>query len=634
MCDYVNNILRIGDGFDMRIFGKAAVVIVSICIFILFPMHIYADTVSFSEVRVTNIHSIDYTDSMINFGWDKVTDAEKYEIWQLNAQTNSYDLLDETEKTEYKIEALEQGKKFTFLIRPYKYDDGGNKVFGNFSEMFNIGTRPDDVTGLVVDHTSDTEIVLNWNKVSDDAEYVIYRVTEGTEAAVQIGTSAVNSYTDKSVQPACGYTYRVAAYICDTSNKSGNEAEVITAACPTTPYINQCKGGDGRVRFRWSTGSAAGSGYIIYVKDIYGKYQEISRVSDITVSEYIQMNLAQYMPYNFIIVQYKSYNGAEYYSQPSNEVAATTTGASVTSFEPAIYKSNKKLKKSKMFKKYSDFTSRITLNKNVIVPGIKSTNVYGFESNSMVIQAVCFAESYMLVSAYDTKEEEKSVVYVIKRSTGKYITTLVLPDSYHVGGIAYDGNNIWVSTGTAVSCFSYNAVAQAASSGADAVYVSYTARCPVAVQASFISYYNNILWVGEHKETQSSKMYGYQVNNKEIQPVLEQKYVMGIPSRTQDVEFINKKTIIISRSNQVSSASSKYYISRMERYKLDYSQKSSGKIKRKKCTGKLTMPPMLEGIACRKKYLYISFESAQISSCPYKLDRICAIKLSKIKWKK
>lgn len=620
----------------MRLFCKYCkilIVFLGICLFTLFPVHIYADSTDFSEVRVSNLHSISYSESMVSFGWDKVEEADKYEIWQLNTMTNSYDLLDETEKNEYKLEKLEQGKKYTFLVRPYKYDENKEKIFGNFSDMLILGTRPDDVTGLVADKTSDVDVVLNWNKVSDDAEYVIYRVTEGTEAAVQIGTSKTNSYTDTSVQPACGYTYRVAAYVNDIKTISSNQASVITATCPTTPYISQCKGGDGRVRFRWTTKTAAGSGYILYVKDIYGMYQEVSRISDINTSEYIQLNLAQYMSYDFRIVQYKSYNGSEYMSQPSNEVSATTTGTSRTSIEPAVYKNNKKLKKSALFKKYKDFAGKITFNKNVIVPGIKSTNVYGFESNNMILQAVCFAGDYMLISAYDSKGEECSVVYVIGRKTGKYITTLVLPDSYHVGGIAYDGNNIWVSTGTAVSCFSYNLVWQAANSGTDAVFVSYYAKYPVAVQASFISYYNDILWVGEHKETSNAKMYGYKIYNKAVQPSLVKKYVMGIPSRTQDVEFINKKTVIISRSNQVSSGS-KYYISRMERYKLDWSQKSSGKVKRKKCTGKLTMPPMMEGIAIRNKYLYVSFESAHISSCPYKMDRICAVKLSKIKWKK
>ena len=91
--------------------------------------------------------------------------------------------------------------------------------------------------------------------------------------------------------------------------------------------------------------------------------------------------------------------------------------------------------------------------------------------------------------------------------------------------------------------------------------------------------------------------------NKETAPVFESKYTMTIPSRTQDVEFINKKNVIISRSNQTSSSASKYYISRMEKYKLNWKKSSRGKVALKKCTGKITMPPMMEGIAYRKGYI-------------------------------
>lgn len=625
--------------------AKVAVTLLGLFLCMLFPAYISADEAAdltgFTQKRVANVHSLAYSADTLSFGWDKLDGAVKYEIWQLNLSTNSYDYLDETSGNSYTIKDLAQGKKFSFLIRPYRYDENEEKIYGSFSDTFVTGTKPDDVKGLVVDHTSESEVVLRWDKVSDDAEYIIYRIAEGTQAAdgtqtpEQVGTTKVNSFTDVSVKSACGYTYRVVAYVADSKNTSANMAEIITATCPVTPSITQCKGGDGRVRFRWTTKEAAGTGYILYLQDIYGTYQEISRINDINTTEYIQLNLAQYMSYSFRLVQYKSYNGADYMSQPSNAVSATTTGTSRTSVEPAVYKNNKKIKKSAWYKKYADFAKRMTFDKNVIVPGIKSTNVYGFESNNMILQAVCFAGKYMLISAYDIKGEESSVVYVIKRSTGKYITTLVLPDKYHVGGIAFDGNNIWISAGTAVSCFAYSAVEQAAASGEDAAFVSYIGKYPVATQTSFISYYDDILWVGQHKETKSTKMYGYKINNKyAAQPTLTYKYSMGIPSRTQDVEFVNKKTMIISRSNQISPSGSIYYISRLERYKLDWSKKSQGKVSRKKCTGKLTMPPMMEGIAIRGKYLYVSFESAQISACPYKMDRICAVKLSKIKWKK
>ena len=46
-----------------------------------------------------------------------------------------------------------------------------------------------------------------------------------------------------------------------------------------------------------------------------------------------------------------------------------------------------------------------------------------------------------------------------------------MPDAYHVGGIVFDGINIWISAGTSVSCFTINDVNYAVSLGQDAVQI-------------------------------------------------------------------------------------------------------------------------------------------------------------------
>ena len=591
------------------------------------------DAVAFSEIRVTNLHMISYDSTYIEFGWEKLDVADGYEIWLLDEAYNSYNLIDETEKNEYKLSELTQGTAKSFLVRPYRYDENKEKVIGNFSELFSAGTKPDDVEGLKVNSTNASGVELSWNKVSEDASYAIYRILEGTSVEVKVALEKDTFYTDTSVSAGYGYTYKVYSYVNDTAIRSDNTAEVITATPPKSTVIKQYKGGDSRARLRWST-VASGTGYIVYMRTPEGLLSEVSRTSDIMMSEYIQMNLLPNTGYKFVVIPYKSYNGTDYYAEPSNEVSVTTTGVCVTSTKAAVFKTNKKLKKSKTYKKYAEFTKKVDLNKSIIMPGVINTNVYGFAADGMVTQSICCAGDYILISAYDSDGEENSVVYVVKRNTGKYITTLVMPDAYHVGGIVFDGINIWISAGTSVSCFTINDVNYAVSLGQDAVQISYKVNIPVAVQASFLSYYNNILWVGEHKEKSSAKMYGYKIINKETAPVFESKYTMTIPSRTQDVEFINKKNVIISRSNQTSSSASKYYISRMEKYKLNWKKSSLGKVALKKCTGKITMPPMMEGIAYRKGYMYISFESACISSCPYKIDRICTVKSKKLKWRK
>ncbi len=586
----------------------------------------------FCEQRVSGLKVIKYDSSSFSFGWDKLNEALGYEIWRLDKSANSYELIDETDKNEYSLDNLSQGTVMSFLVRAYMESESGERIYSSYSELITLGTRPDDVSGLKVALSADTGITLEWDKVSDDVSYIVYRTAEGTTEEVKVGTTSDVMFVDNGVAPATGYTYKVYAFSYDNSIRSENAAEIITASAPQSVSVRQCKGGESRVRIRWNT-VAAGSGYIIYMKAADGYYTEAVRISDMNVSEYTVSGLIPLMSYSFMVVPYKAYNGMEYYAMQSNEMTASPAGQVRTSTAASVFKSNKKFKKSDSFKKYKNFSKYIIMDKNVIVPGVSLTNVDGFASSGMVLQAICIAGDYMLITAYDSKGEEKSVVYMMNKYTGAYITTLVLPDSYHVGGIAFDGTNIWLSAGRSVSYFLYADIAAAATNGADAVAINYRGNYPVCVQASFISCYKNTLWVGEHNEKRKVYMYGYSINNKTVLPALTQNYKMKIPSRTQDVEFISKKKAVISRSNQTSASASRYYISRMEYHKLDWSKKNSGIVKTKKNMGKINMPPMLEGIIYNSGHLYVSFESAAIASCPQKMDRICAVKFKKLKWK-
>lgn len=592
-----------------------------------------ADSSDFTQKRVLNVRSTANTSTEVSFTWDVVDGAAGYEIWKLNSLTNGYDLLDETKENSYTLTKLEQGVKVNILVKPF-INSGSEKIYGNFSDMYIASTIPNDVSNLQAVGTGSSLIVLTWNEVSPDASYLVYRCKEGQTAYTQIANVAKDeTYTDNAVNPATGYIYYVIAYVNDVNVKSANAAYVYTATAPNATLITQYKGGAERVRLRWNK-VTAGDGYIIYVRNSGGAYSEFARVNDINTNEYIQLNLASGTRYHIMIVPFKMFNGVQYLAEQSNEIDVTAGSLVNTTTKAAIYKSNKKLKTSKLYKKYTEFAKALNLTKTLVSPGLKTTNVYGFVSKNMVTQAVTFAEKYILMTAYDYKGEEKSVVYVIDRKTKKYITTLALPDSYHVGGMAYDGYNVWVSTGTAVSCFTYDDIKAAVASGEDSSQIAYKTKCEVKTQASFVTYYNKKLWIGEHYENKTSKMYGYSITGKKTTPVLKKIFSMTIPSKTQDVLFLKDGTLIVSRSNQISSKLSKYYLSELTRYKPSWGKKKSGNIKLNKSRGKLTMPNMMEGIAYRDGYIYTSFESASISSCPYKMDRICALKYKKIQWKK
>ena len=127
----------------MRYFKFGKMILIAMVLFMCTAGNVKAadetpspDDTAFSEVRVTNVHMISYDSTYIEFGWDKLDAADGYEIWLLDKAYNSYNLIDETEKNEYKLSELTQGTSKSFLVRPYRYDENKEKVIGNFSELF------------------------------------------------------------------------------------------------------------------------------------------------------------------------------------------------------------------------------------------------------------------------------------------------------------------------------------------------------------------------------------------------------------------------------------------------------------------------------------------------------------------
>ena len=590
------------------------------------------DADEYKNLRILNLKCDKFDKEKITISWDEIKGTEKYEIWCLNEKTNGYDMVDECEKSVYTFEKLERGEKLTILVRGY-VEVGDEKVHCLFSDMITAATIPDDVKNLAVKSTTDSAVTLSWDIANDSCSYKISRCPENGLVYENVATVKTNTYTDTKVSAATPYTYKVSVVVEGTEAVSENSVMIITCTPPKAAYIKQFKGGSFRSRLRWNKVNA-GDGYIIYMRDIFGQLTEITRINDINATEYIHYNLINDAVYKYMIIPYKIYNGIEYKAEESNEIAVTVKGHVSTMTKPAVYKKVAKLRKSKLYKKYSDFAKTVKLGKSYVIPGIEITNNLGFESTKMVTQAICFADNYLLITAYDIDSEETSVVYVLDKKTRKYICTLSLPDYYHAGGMAYDGTNIWVSTGKAVSCFGVDDINNAILAGQDSVSVKYKTTCEVKTQASFITYYKKKLWIGEHNEKSTTKMYGYSISGKKtLTPTLAKKCSMKIPSRTQDVAFLKNGKMIVSCSNQISAKASKYYISQLMIYKPDWSKKE-GYIKAGKCAGKFTMPPMIEGIAYQNGYLYVSFESAAISGCSYKMDRICAMKYKKIKWKK
>ena len=123
-----------------------------------------------------------------------------------------------------------------------------------------------------------------------------------------------------------------------------------------------------------------------------------------------------------------------------------------TNTDPALYKTEKQLKRmvSLRFRKLSKQVRRM-----YVIPGLKTAESLQGEfrapavCTSMTPQGLCVTEQYLFISAYCHTGRHNSVLFMLDRTTGEYIKTIVLGSRAHVGGIAYDPEhrNVWVAGG-------------------------------------------------------------------------------------------------------------------------------------------------------------------------------------------
>ena len=152
-----------------------------------------------------------------------------------------------------------------------------------------------------------------------------------------------------------------------------------------------------------------------------------------------------------------------------------------------------------------------------IIPGLNATETQVFgEKNTP--QGLAVTEDYLLVTAYCHTNTHNSVIYVIDKKTHEFVKEIVLRNKSHVGGIAYDTihNNIWIS------CMS-RGIPQVTAITLDQLKnyrfqddyqpISYSQSYDLyaITRNSFLTYYNNALYIGYYTSNSASVLEEYDI---------------------------------------------------------------------------------------------------------------------------
>ncbi|MCI9492790.1 MAG: hypothetical protein HFH42_06665 [Lachnospiraceae bacterium] len=303
---------------------------------------------------------------------------------------------------------------------------------------------------------------------------------------------------------------------------------------------------------------------------------------------------------------------------------------------------------------YRYFSSLYQEGRSTAVPGLESTEILGESCNQMVPQGICIAGDYMLVTAYDNggsygkggHKPNHSVIYVLSNQNArerKFLTTIVLPDVNHVGGIAFDGENIWIAKSTDRECsvISYEAVQEAVGSGKSSYQLEeYGQNVFCGAVASFVTWYGNRLWVGTYSNRVSNmgSLRSYLVkkegSGQQKKFTLEKQEEIVIPGYANGVAFWEQDG---KPCMAVATSKGRYFDSQIYLYQV-YQDSYTGR-NIYYCYNSCKFPPMAEELVCDGENMYFLFESSATcystqayQKCSYPVDRVCAVPTRKLFW--
>lgn len=247
------------------------------------------------------------------------------------------------------------------------------------------------------------------------------------------------------------------------------------------------------------------------------------------------------------------------------------------------------------------------------------TGKVGFTAN-MVPQGLVIAENYLILSAYNKGKEFQSVLFLLDKNSGKYIKTIVLPGTPHVGGLAYDfiHQNLWITTeaenGSAqISALSLQQLEDDdfAHAKKEIQYLTQTLLTDVK-SASFITYYNEELWVGDFTKEHEGELISYFLNEQGFLDFSKKGSNQALKSRRAKDETFNTEkklqgvafyhdTILFSQSFGDKSSHLLFFANDIHKPQFDFDSDD--------LLQSLDFPAYLEQIFVEDERLYAIFES-------------------------
>ena len=248
---------------------------------------------------------------------------------------------------------------------------------------------------------------------------------------------------------------------------------------------------------------------------------------------------------------------------------------------------------------FAKWTKTIDSYLNVEMYSYHTGNLLAMNQKELRQCSYNFMDELSIPGMPSTREKDYVNNYI---NTADYLVTLGMKKDSHLGGVAFDGENLWVchSNSNTLERISYEYIRLIAedapgycidaSAISDEYYLRNTPSC--------ITCYGGRIWVATYNKMFRSKMYAYTYDTQLDKLVALSNY--NIPCKVQGIAFDSQGAVYLSTSlGRSNSSYLKVYSSLIA---LNQSPSTP--------SVKVEMPPCSEEIAIVDNNLYVLFESA------------------------
>ena len=272
--------------------------------------------------EVENFKALRTSSTSIVLSWDKVSDANGYEIFRATSENGKYikvKTITNNDTITNTSTGLQDGTSYYYKIKAYKETDGKKEYIKQAS--LKAVTNPAKPINLKAVNSTKNSIQISWDKVDRATGYEVFRSTSENSNYVRVKTITDNNTTQiisPNLKEDTTYYYRVKAYIEIDGQKIYSSSATLKAATLKPINITELKmvaNSTNSIRISWKQVDDVDGYEVFRATDKNGKYTKIKTITNNTTVSIASPNLQKGTTYYYKVRAYKIIDGIKQYSE-------------------------------------------------------------------------------------------------------------------------------------------------------------------------------------------------------------------------------------------------------------------------------------------------------------------------------